>query len=59
MRLMIAGYPETRETLLNILTEITSRANGQFFRDRMSQVLRVEESVVFGIMKRLRDEVER
>ena len=58
-RRMVAGYPETREALLTILMDIKDMDKGQFFRSRMAQVLKVEEEVVFGIIKRLRDELKR
>ena len=56
---MIADYPDTRETLLTILADIDDPDTGKFFRSRMAQVLKVEEPVIFGIIKRIRDEVER
>jgi predicted nucleotidyltransferase len=56
---MVTDYPDTRETLLTILADIDDPDTGKFFRSRMAQVLRVEEPVVFGIIKRVRDEVRR
>jgi predicted nucleotidyltransferase len=57
MSSMVTDYPDTRETLLTILADIDDPDTGKFFRSRMAQVLSVEEPVVFGIIKRVRDEV--
>ncbi|TXF86318.1 hypothetical protein FUA23_19560 [Neolewinella aurantiaca] len=59
MSSMITGYPETRETILAILADIADNDKGKFFRSRMAQVLRVEDDVTNGIVKRIRDEIER
>lgn len=57
IRRMVTPYPETRQTLIDIFAKVLDRQTGVFFQQRMAGVLRVDKSVVTGIIQRLLNEI--
>lgn len=54
---MVSAYPETRQTLLDIFDKALDQKTGEFFQQRMASVLREDETVVIGVIERLRNEL--
>jgi len=54
---MVQPFPETRRTLLEIFSKVLAEKTGAFFRRRMTNVLREDDTVVAGIIERLQKEL--
>lgn len=54
---MVAQFPETRRMLLEVFVKLLDEKRGVFFRERMASVLREDETVVTGIIRRLQNEL--